>query len=526
MSELTVVTGIPGTRIRRSLAKLAEHSSSVGGRDLQVFSVEEALQEKARPLVKEHFPVPAATVVQTFLLPRAELRRVWLEAWSDVLQDVDAALEVSDVVLTLHLAYFHQLTREYFVAADMPTLIAEMTRRASRIVTLVDDIYDCHQALVAGGSASGMLTPPRTMERALLDLLRVLDWRSIEVMLSESLSASISKPHFVMAVKHPIETVFDLLFSDKRPIYFSHPISEPRRLHAAGQVGEAAAFVQRMTQIVSRLQADSVVIEPTAIDELRFDADTGRLLARWPFAEDGRTLLYEPPEPAPFGSQENMFPAGWSPDGRPSSNGGELVEHLVQAIQDQIDARDHGLVEQSAVVASYRPIYEGNASRGVQEELLHYGRLVALGLRQPGGAIVFSPAEDRAAYPRRRLLTNLIPEWHQQGFITGEPEAVDELTRRVSVPDENLVEELLQGNADALLRLVSEAGLDLQPDERVIPGGALGATEATKRQATASSLAEQAQRASDLYLDQLVERGVIRLVETEHMFYSELEQAD
>jgi hypothetical protein len=186
MGDLIVVTGIPGTRIRRSLAKFADFAQANHHRPVKVFSLEEVLQELAQPLVTQHFPVPAVTVVQTFLLPRPQLRKVWSDAWERVLQRATEAQETGDVILTFHFAYFHQLTREYFVAADLTALMGALKGRCSSMITFLDDIYDTHQSLIAGGSGSGMMDPPDSLERTVLDLMQVLDWRSIEVMLSES----------------------------------------------------------------------------------------------------------------------------------------------------------------------------------------------------------------------------------------------------------------------------------------------------------------------------------------------------
>jgi len=513
---------MPGTRIRRSLGKFAEYEESTYHRHVKVFSLEEVFQTKAQPLVAEHFAVRAVTPSQTFLLPRSELRRLWKEAWNEILAGADHALETSDVIVTFHLSWFHQLTREYFVAVDMPSLLQALPERTSRVVTLVDDIYDCHESLIAGGSAAGMMSSVDSIGTAILDLLQVLDWRSIEVMLSESLAASIGVPHVILAVKHPLETFHDLLFTDKRIVYFSHPISEPRRMHAAGRTADAEAFVQRIAQIVERLQADSVVIEPTTIDELRFAGVSGNLALRWPFHPDTRQLLYEAPTPAPPGSRPHLFPSAWAADTREEIGENGLVQSLRKAVQEQIDARDHGLVEQSRVIGCYRPIYDGNASRGVREELEHFERLVALGLRKAEASVVFSPDEDRAKYPRRQLAEQIIPQWERQHIIEGPADALHRFRDRVLSENSAQIENLIQGDHDALLTTVADCNLTIRPDDQILPGGALGAGENVRRQAMAAELAEQARRAGTLYLDGLQESGIIQIVSSEQLFYDAL----
>ena len=85
------------------------------------------------------------------------------------------------------------------------------------------------------------------------------------------------------------------------------------------------------------------------------------------------------------------------------------------------------------------------------------------------------------------------------------------------------MQKLLDGDADALMQIVTECGLSILPDEETLPTGALGASDATRRQATAGKLAEQVRRLGDLYLDKLAEGGAIRVVQSEQEFYNELE---
>lgn len=495
--------------------------------------MEEVLQEKARPLVLEHFAVPAATVVQTFLLPRQEIRRIWREAWSELIERVDDALNHDiDVLLTFHMSYFHQLTREYFVAADMPLLLSNLADRGARVVTLIDDIFDCHQSLIAGGSASGMMDPPSSLSKAVLDLMQVLDWRSVEIMLSESLASSLAsqesalwRPHMTFAVKHPMETFFDLLFSPKRVIYFSHPISEPRRLLASGNVEGANSFVEMMGRILARLQGTCTVIEPTTIDELRFKPGSANLSPRWPFHTEARQLLYESPEEPPQSSQQYLFPAGWESDGRTESPTDSLISTLLSAIEEQIDARDHGLVEQSQIIACYRPIYDGNASRGVKEELQHYGRLVSLGMRTREASVVFSPPSDILKYPRRRLAEDMIPAWVRRGSLTGSDEAFVRLKARVLTEESEQIAELVNGSLDALMRTLAECDVTIEAGEdTILPSGALGARDVLRRQAVGAQLAEQVKTVSEgLYLQALADAGVISIVDAEQMFYDALD---
>src|SRR5262249_29389601 len=155
---------------------------------------------------------------------------------------------------------------------------------------------------------------------------------------------------------------------------------ELRRMVRNGLEQEAGEVTGHLAQVVSRLRTNYIVIEPTAIDEYRFSADSegqlmGNLDARWPFHRDTRDLLYLKPAPWGTSAARAGFPVDWDSDSREPLAGSSVLRELQEAIEHQIDARDHALVEQAQRIACYRPLYNGNASKGVREELEHLGRL-------------------------------------------------------------------------------------------------------------------------------------------------------
>lgn len=522
MGKLTLVTGIPGTRIRKSLEKFASANPQ---RQIVVHSLETEFQSLAGPRVAEFHPGVGEnpTVVQTFLLPGPLIRTLWRTAFETVIERARESSQDSDVILTLHLSFFLHSTKEYFVPADLPLLIDSIRETVDEVVTFVDDIYDVHQSLLGGSTGVGMLDAPMTLDAAVLDLMQVLDWRSVEGMLASSLAASAQKPHYVFAVKHPIETFHDLLYSEKPIIYLSHPISEPRRLFTAQEEEQAHALVNQMRGVVSRLQSSSTVIEPTAIDELRFLPGKANLSPRWPFAEDDRELLYIAPDAMPSAAKTYSFPSGWGSDERETIPSTGAVDILRSSIERQINARDHSLVEQSKKIACYRPFFDGHASRGVQEELQHFGRLVKLGLRSSDAvSTALVPSEDREAYPLRVLSTDLVPSWRQSQLLQGTEENVKRFQERIDGGDE-IAKKVANGDVDALRELLSDCELTVRAVDGLLQGGALGTTEVVHRQAAETELAKQIKYAGRLYLDELAREGIVTLTETEHLFYTELE---
>lgn len=534
-NQLFIVVGIPGTRIQRALKKFKAFTAENHER-VEVVSLEEELQKGAAPTVQTAFPfIKHPGVLETFLLPRETLRELWLETFDKVWDQTNSALNKSHVILTLHLSYFHHGTNEYLLPADL-RLLCDRFANASMLVTLIDDIYDCDQSLFAHGT--GAFNQPRSVEDAIFQLHQILEWRSVEVMLADSLANAAEVKHRIFAVKHPIDTFYDLLFSTKPLLYFSHPISEPRRalsgVPSKLSQDDARAFVSQMEHAKTALRTKYTVIEPTAVDELRFGGTperAGNLEARWPFRPDHRKLLWVQPEVPDATTASFAYPAGWDEDQRAPIPGSDLVQRISSTAEDtpgtvkrQINARDHALVEQVDRIACYRPLFQGNASRGVREELLHLARLVRLGKREAVQAsVVFAPEEDDKDFPRERLV-NELAAWRRREAIEGTDEAFAHLYSQVRSGD---LDHLFEGDWERLQEALAEFGVTVVPlegEESELATGGLGASSAVRRNLRAQGLAPTVAgfAARGSYLDPLRTASLIHLVESEQMFYSAL----
>ena len=523
MGKLTLVTGIPGTRIQKALVAFALFASKNFGRTVAVHALEPDFQQRARDhVVKFHPQVGASpTVIHTFLLPGPLIRHLWRDAFEAVVKAAQESRKMGDVIVTLHLSFFLHSTREYFVPGDLPLLIEWIRESVDEVVTFVDDIYDVHQSLLGGSTGIGMLDPPETLDATIHDVIQILDWRSVEVMLASSISASADTRHHQFAVKHPTETLHDLLYSPKPIVYLSHPISEPRRLFMEGRVDEARNLVSHMREVVSRLTGSATVIEPTSIDELRFVSGSARLSERWPFKQDDRELVYVAPDVPPSGTGAFAFPVGWDSDKRSELESSDSIGLLQSAISRHINARDHGLVESADQIACYRPLFHGNASRGVEQELRHFDALVRSGLHKDATPVVFLPEEDRKAFARRTLIESLVPGWRRKGLLDGSADGFARFTRSIEASNA-VADQVASGSLDALRALLRECELSANPTH-ALGGGVLGPSQAAGRQAAEVGLASQIAQASVLYLDELSHREAIAIAESERQFYNAFE---
>jgi len=518
--RLHVVAGIPGTRVRESLKRIEQHVGERPGAPVKWVSVEEHLDKVAEPFVRQQGAQIWGTPLAKLLLPRPLLRQLWQEAFASVWRRVEQLLGSSHVIVTLHLCYFLHRTREYFSPVDLKGVGKTLGQKAHAVVTLIDDIFDCHRHLYGG-----VCDVPESHDQSIIDLLRILDWRSKENLLADLLARSWGRPHFVFAVKHPIDTFLDLLYTDKTRVYLSHPISELRRKARSPElVGGVRAEIQRIRDVIARLGTRHVVFEPTSIDELRFrrtrdahgheDAALANLDPRWPFEPEARKVLYVSPSNPP---NEFSFPIGWEQDEREEIAESPLLSELREGISRQINARDHALVEQTDMVACYRPIYEGHVSSGVQEELRHVKQLVQFEVRErePVGA-VYCPNEDREAYPFRQLQETLL-HWYRKRIITGPPRQTDLLLQGVLQRQPELrLQEVLSGDPQALIVMLTRYNLAIaraEGDESV-----LSPTPQAGRHVRATELAAAIGRFNRNYLDEFAEEKAVQMTASEPRF--------
>ncbi len=141
-------------------------------------------------------------------------------------------------------------------------------------------------------------------------------------------------------------------------------------------------------------------------------------------------------------------------------------------------------------------------------------------------SVVYSPNADHIRYPRRRFPDSSLPEWRLGGVISGGDEAFDRLTEAMLSSDEiSELDAIVHGDASALLELLTRYGIDVAPDKAALPTGALGAGDAPRVHLTAEKLALSIEADSRLYLDELVEEGIITVVESEQMCFKGISDA-
>ena len=443
-------TGIVGMELKGHLRKLTKfvRESTSYGRSAQVLKAEKyflPILRKEKPFFPDSFDLLPKNrqMIYALGLPKPLLRQSWSTAVDKLLQE-DQDAKMDDTFLCAHIVFHHQWTREFFSPVDV-TLIAAW--KPEFIVTLVDDTENCLDRLRQEGHMFSSMTYSYAGMDGFsnsLDHMRLLfDWRAAEILAAERLAADIEVSHFCIATKHPLETVLSLLHERARPIgYISHPISEPRRNLAAGEHALFAEFVVELRETCSRLRRGITLIEPTTIDEFRLrrttyeEAGAERVAhlphhtERWPVPENSMwvapTKIEENPlDPDGFFGAEllDQFAEAkarfaeaeakgedfeWTPEFIRLDTVASLLKVLVGHMTEQIDARDHKLVEQSDGLIVLRPVYLGNPSQGVEEEVKYHCQLCLSGASRELGLWIYTHRDDEFAYLCKKWIVSYL----------------------------------------------------------------------------------------------------------------------
>lgn len=341
--------------------------------------------------------------------PKFVLRRALDAVISEIASAIKQQPENQIAFVLTHAVYYLGDRQEFVFLLGESTL----ERLApDAVVTLTDDIYDVFSHLSRPGEIFGyssVQSIPRELH-TIISLLYILHWREQEFSFSEHLASELGLPHILLATKHPAETLAQWLFTDRKCVYLSHPITELRA--GIDSDDETAVLTARtINRLYDVLQASEncVVFAPTTIDELRF-ADVpgalsgagGLMLKRWPLLCDSAdSLLYAPSSPGGL-DLDQVFREASEPT---SAVLLETLKVLRNAILQQISFRDRVLVDQSDGLFLWRPYYGGRLSTGMYAELEH---LVALQKKDPENSrfavIHVGPQEEWAHFLANELV--------------------------------------------------------------------------------------------------------------------------
>jgi hypothetical protein len=344
------------------------------------------------------------------LRPKRYLQRLWREVLSAQIDQLDEGVQY--LFLSMHAAFYSNQSREFFSPVQADYLAAELGRKGfciERVVTLLDDIFDVFRHLVRPGQLfafSERATSQQKAVEAILNLHLALDWRSIEIFHAGEIARALKlkKEHVLLAVKHPLAVAFDIALARKPMMYIAHPIKDVRQTEIEGEIEDLANSVRRadFAVPVCPTSIDELVVERAMVDER--EVFRPRLGPRWRFGRP-EELLFVPPEDADLNP---LDPDGVFSDGEDPLLAG-LLYSLLQAIGDQVNARDRALVEQSSGIMAWRPFFNGDMSSGVAQEIMHRNSLISHGIlrEREKKCFIYGPPSDLGRWRIGQLVETL-----------------------------------------------------------------------------------------------------------------------
>ena len=288
-----------------------------------------------------------------------------------------SSLEYEYVFLDIHLSYYRNSTFfPPFVKDNFLQLAEKLGNDNIRIITLIDDAYVIWKTIRKREDEY-----PETSLR----LREIIAWRSLEVLLSESVAYNLSRgeedstarpvKEYIFAIRHPPETLYNLAFMPTpRLAYLSYPITHTRKdPNLIKEVNEFRKAAQSMG-----LERRAVVLDPTTIDEIILS------LAAKSQPEGDKVILKQdmrwPGHENDLLDYSSLWPI--------EIDRSEVLE-VKKDIENTIRARDYKMIDQSKVVIAYDRYLGGHLSEGVTEEVRYAVQTGKL-------PILFDPKHDSA----------------------------------------------------------------------------------------------------------------------------------
>jgi hypothetical protein len=189
-------------------------------------------------------------------------RNYWKQGWKSLLQKrLDVPPNVS-IFIALHLSYFRRQKR--FILHD-PKDILQLNPDC--FVTLIDDVYAIYFRIKEREKK-------RKISGSYLRLQDILEWRNLEVNLSDCFANSLERKNFIVPVKHPTCTLNRLIFDrDNRAlIYAAYPISKPRHRLKGEKIPIEGDFrtegqKEMDSNRLTLYQSPNIIFDPITIDE-------------------------------------------------------------------------------------------------------------------------------------------------------------------------------------------------------------------------------------------------------------------
>jgi len=363
--------GIEKVKFMDRVADVAYLQNFVGGREnpeskgfIDVYDLDGTIKEELGGL-------PKYTAYLDNPNPQDQ-QQIWDKFCQEILRKIERK-KPKHAFLLIHGTYYRN--KRYFSRLNWNLL---RKFEPSIIITLIDDAYDVQQKIAQVES--------ELETRSECTFSEAIEWRTVETMLANILSENLyehTKIHYlVVAVKHPPETVYRLLFERWRlPLYIAFPMGDTRPDDNA---------ITEINEFRKKLRQHFTVFDPVTIDEYPLERNR---IKRWPLNNGGTQPAIKVRE----------------------------IKSIEKDILENIEARDFQYVSQSEGLVAYRPFWgkRQSPSRGVDREMIQ-----ALNQNKP--IYVIHPPQDGILSHRQKLFQ---PIARAQSIRSSVEEIIQELLR-------------------------------------------------------------------------------------------------
>jgi adenylate kinase len=269
----------------------------------------------------------------------------WSGTFESIMTEIDRE-NPRHVLLSMHMTFFQ--SSRFFTLIDQTKL---KLFRPDLFVTLVDDTYAVWQRIVS--KSESQEDPGQNYLR----LRDIMSWRTVEILVADLVATQLSNKNFILAVKHPVKTLFDLIFNPQKTlVYASFPISVTR---------EDPIVQKEINSFRQHLHENYIALDPLTIDEkiIQFilreankkgGADPSlyylRKESRWAFPK-GHSLVDDEDLPFPVKLKKDE------------------IEEVDRDIEDNVRSRDIRLVSDVDALVGYRPYFGKHVHEGIKTEI-------------------------------------------------------------------------------------------------------------------------------------------------------------
>lgn len=271
--------------------------------------------------------------------------------WNDTFDEIERVISSQPpkhVFLSLHATFFKN--SRFFSLIDLDRI---KKFRPDLIITLIDDTYAVWQRVV--NKSKSQSDPGQSYLR----LRDIMAWRSVEILVSDMLAKTLSIKNYVIAVKHPTETIYDLIFNPRKLIiYASFPISVTRK-SKDGQ--------KEVNSFREELHKNYITLDPLTIDEkiiqfaLKKGAKTKDSKGKHWFCIQKEDRWTFPPGYSLVSEDDLDFPI--------KLDEAEIQEVAKFDIDHNVRARDLRMVSDADVLVGYRPYFGKIVHEGIKSEI-------------------------------------------------------------------------------------------------------------------------------------------------------------